>query len=148
MNSFNIHPATAHDHPQIKSLIRSVGINPLGLAWQRFVVVSNKDGSIVGCGQVKPHSDGSFELASIAVRTGWRRRGIAREIIQHLIASHPGLLYLTCRARLGKFYEKFGFRTIDQAEMPPYYRRAYRLFVILKNLNLIGEDLLVMRRGN
>lgn len=147
MNSLDIRQATAHDHLQIKSLIRSVGINPLGLDWRRFLVAADEDGVVIGCGQIKPHADGSYELASIAVRPGWRRRGVAREIIHNLIASHPDSLYLTCRARLGKFYEKFGFQEIDQGEMPPYFRRAYRFFITLEKLKLVGEKLLVMKRG-
>jgi len=148
LNSFNIRPATARDLPQIRSLIRSVGINPLGLAWERFIVASGGDGVVIGCGQIKPHADGSIELASIAVLSGSRRRGVAREIIMSLLAAYPGPLYLTCRARLGKFYEKFGFQTLEQDEMPPYFRRISRLVYLLRKLNLVGEDLLVMKRGS
>lgn len=146
MNSLDIRPAAAHDYPQIRSLIRSVGINPFGLDWRRFVLAVSEDGLVIGCGQIKPHADGSFELASIAVLPGWRRRGIARAIIVHLVASHPGVLYLTCRASLGGFYEKYGFCEIDKGEMPPYFHRAYLFFEVLRKLNVVGEGLLVMKR--
>jgi len=146
--TFIMREATAGDAPAIRNLIRAVRINPFGLDWRRFVVASTPEGQIIGCGQVKLHPDGTRELASIAVRGGWRRRGIAREVIQRLMASHPGSLYLTCRARLGKFYAKFGFRRVEPAEMPAHYRRLQRLIRVLRNLKLLGEDLWVMRADN
>jgi N-acetylglutamate synthase-like GNAT family acetyltransferase len=100
---------------------------------------------MVGCGQIKPHGDGSRELASIAVAPAWREQGVARSIIEHLMAGEPGPLYLTCRASLGRFYARFGFQAIEQAQMPPYFRRVSRLVNAFKSIRLVGEDLLVMR---
>ena len=53
--SIYLRRATAADQPQIDALIRTVGINPMGLKWPRFVV-ADEGGRIVGAGQVKPVS--------------------------------------------------------------------------------------------
>lgn len=142
-------PAVKTDAPRIKALIRLVRINPTGLDWRRFIVEETPDGELAGCGQVKPHRDGSQELASIAVAPGQRGQGIARAIIERLIADHPGPLYLTCRARLGLFYQHFGFYAVtDPAEMSPYFRRLSRVAQFLAWLKLIPSELLVMKRDN
>lgn len=146
--SYILRKATAEDEASIRDLIWAVRINPLGLDWRRFVIAQASDGQIIGCGQIKPHSDGTRELASIAVVRGWRRRGVARAIIKRLMASQSGPYYLTCRARLGKLYVKFNFQRIEPADMPPYYRRIARLSGLLKSLKLLNEDLWVMRADN
>jgi N-acetylglutamate synthase-like GNAT family acetyltransferase len=138
--------ATESDANNIRALIRQVGINPMNLDWRRFVVAADPDGQLIGCGQIKPHRDGSYELASIAVHADWRNQGIARVIIENLVGEQQGELYLTCRKSLGSFYEQFGFRVIDLGEMPPYFKRLARLITVLSTLNLVGDGLLVMKR--
>ena len=145
---FSLRPATSTDFPAIRGLIRLVQINPIDLDWQRFVIAVTPEGEMVGCGQVKPHGDGSRELASIAVTPPWRKRGVARAIIEYLTASEPSTLYLTCRASLGPFYTRFGFKAIEQPEMPPYFRRISRLMKALGVLHVVGERLLVMKRDS
>ena len=145
---FALRPATSADFPAIRGLIRLVQINPIDLDWQRFVIAVTPEGEMIGCGQVKPHGDGSRELASIAVTPPWRKQGVARAIIEYLTANEPGTLYLTCRANLGPFYTRFGFKAIEQQEMPPYFRRISRLMKALGVLHVVGERLLVMKREN
>jgi amino-acid N-acetyltransferase len=116
------------------------------LEWRRFVVACSPDGIVVGCGQVKPHRDGSRELASIVVAPAWRGNGVARLIIEHLIDTHPGPLYLTCRLRLEPFYKKFGFSSVDADEMTPYFRKLSRLARMVGFVGLGKERLLVMFR--
>jgi amino-acid N-acetyltransferase len=142
----SIRPATAADAATIRSLVYAARINPTGLEWQRFVVAISPDGEVIGCGQVKPHRDGSRELASIVVAPEWRGNGTARLIIEHLIANNPGSLYLTCRAVLGPFYEKFGFRAVGEAEMTPYFRKLSRLARLIGFVGRESGGLLVMLR--
>ncbi len=106
------------------------------------------DGEIIGCGQVKPHKDGSRELASIVVAQPWRGNGVASAIIEHLMAANPGPLYLTCRSGLGPFYEKFGFRVVGDSEMTPYFRRLSRLIMAIGFVALGPEWVLVMLRNS
>ncbi len=119
----------------------------MGLAWQRFTLAVDPSGKVVGCGQVKPHSDGSFELASIAVLPEWRGKGIARRIIEQQLERSPGRIYLTCRSRLGPLYQKFGFYAIQPAEMPPYFRRLSWIVALFNKILHQPDSLLVMRRN-
>lgn len=143
LDKIELRKAVKADFPAIRALIRQTGINPLGLDWRRFLVAESPAGEFVGCGQLKPHSDGSLELASLAVTPAWRGKGVARVIIQALMDAAPRPLYLTCRASLGPFYEKFGFRVLQPEEMPPYFRRLSRLARIVGKL--INETMLVMK---
>ena len=144
---FTLRGATAQDAEAIKSLIRSVRINPMDLDWRRFLVASSLDGELVACGQVKPHADGTLELASIAVRPEWRGRGLARTVIERLLAASPGALYLTCRSGLEPLYRKFGFRPLESGELTPYFRRIQKLANAMLGIFREGESLLVMRLG-
>jgi N-acetylglutamate synthase-like GNAT family acetyltransferase len=103
--------------------------------------------NIIACGQLKPVPGGLTELASLAVLPAFRRRGIARALIEHLLAEATPPVYLTCRSRLGSMYEKFGFRALDGAETPAYYRRLQRLAGLLMELARRNETLLVMKLG-
>ncbi len=141
-----LRPAAEGDQAQIKRMVAAARINPTGLDWQRFVVAATAQGDIIGCGQIKPHRDGSSELASVVVEPAWRSQGIASQIIGHLIGSHSGLLYLTCRGGLESFYNRFGFISLSPEEMTPYYRRISRLVSALGVLGLAQEGLRVMRR--
>jgi N-acetylglutamate synthase-like GNAT family acetyltransferase len=85
MTTWTLRRARQPDAPAIRRLIRQVGINPLGLDWRRFLIAVDAGGQLVGCGQVKPHADGSLELASIAVQPAWR--GFARAALQPLRVS-------------------------------------------------------------
>lgn len=137
---FRLRPATRRDQAAIRGLIRAVHINPLGIRWRRFILAVDHQGGLVGCGQVKPHADGSRELASIAVVEAWRGRGVASAVIRHLMAAAPPPLWLTCRDRLIPFYERFGFRTVEPGQpMPPYFRRILRLARILIRARGLAE---------
>jgi len=145
--NFNLRPAVEADTSAIRTLVWRAGINPTGLKWPRFIVATNPDGELIACGQVKPHSDGSKELASIAVTPTWQGKGIARAVIEHLLATHPGELHLMCLSSQVPLYEKFGFRAITEDEMPPYFRRIKRLTKIAEFVMSEGECLLVMCKG-
>ena len=133
------------DAATIKALIRLVRINPMDLDWKRFLVATDADGEMLACGQVKPHGDGTLELASLAVHPAWRRRGLARRIVEQLLSQSPRPLYLTCRSGLESFYQKFGFRTLASNELTPYFRRLQRLAGAMMGVFHDGDTLLVMR---
>ena len=132
MGEIIIRAAKAEDFSNIRRLIHAVNINPTGLDWKRFLVAFSPANEFLGCGQIKPHRDGSIELASIAVQEHFRGRGVARAIIEKLLVGESRRpLYLMCRLRLVALYEKFGFRIIGRNEMPPYFQmisRAERIF--------------------
>ena len=124
---FQLRPARKEDAAAIRRLIYQVGINPTGLDWRRFVLAVDPHDRMAGCAQVKPHRDGTRELASLAVQPAYRGQGVARRLIEHLLARTPSPLYLTCRSTLQPFYEKFGFQVVSPQELPPYFRRIARL---------------------
>ena len=136
--------AAARDEPAIFGLIRQGGINPTGIRWDRFIVIDSPEGKVIACGQLKPHSDGSLELASLVVERAWRGKGLARRIIEHLLTQHDGPLYLMCESSLRPLYEKFGFSAVDEADLPRYFRRIKRFVRIPQRLGLFS--VLVMKR--
>jgi N-acetylglutamate synthase-like GNAT family acetyltransferase len=136
-----IRPARQTDAARIRDLIHLVGINPMGLDWRRFVAAVNDQDEMIGCGQLKPHGQAVLELASIAVYPQHQGKGIAREIIEHLLKGSPRPLYLMCVSSLGPFYEKFGFRAIAFEEMPRYFQRISKLAELAR----WEIDLLVMK---
>ncbi|NCP88243.1 GNAT family N-acetyltransferase [bacterium] len=144
MDNFTLRPAQAADFPAIRRLIRVVRINPTGLDWRRFIV-AEAGGQFAGCAQLKPHGDGSLELASLAVEERFRGQGLARCLLEALLSGSPRPLYLTCRAGLGVFYQKFGFRALPPPEMPPYFRRLNVLAGLMMKFPGVEEGLLVMR---
>ena len=137
--------AAARDEPAIFGLIRQGGINPTGIHWERFVVIDSPQGKVIACGQIKPHKDGSWELASIVVEKEWQGQGLARRIIEHLLAQHSGPLYLFCESSNMPLYEKFGFKLADENGLPRYFRRLLRLAQIPERLRLF--KIVVMSRG-
>jgi N-acetylglutamate synthase-like GNAT family acetyltransferase len=152
---FLLRPATEADFPEIKALIRDVRINPTGLDWRHFTVAvegsvlspAEGTGQLIACAQLKPVPGGFTELASLAVRPAFRKRGIARALIEHLLARAPRPVYLTCRSSLAKLYEKYGFHVLETNEMPSYYRRLQRLAGIFMELTRRKETLFVMKLG-
>lgn len=132
--AIKIRRAEQSDSLSIRALVRGAGINPTGLDWRRFSVAVDGSGGIIGSGQIKPHRDGSKELASIAVASAWQNQGVATAIIEHLLANHPGTIYLTCRRRLENFYARFGFTKVVRGSMPPYFRRVHGVSNMLERL--------------
>ena len=136
--------ATEDDQPTIQRLIREVHLPRMNLQWANFVV-AEEDHEVVGIGQVKSHGDGSRELASIAVVPARQDQGIGGAIIQALLSREPGVvLHLSCRRELEGYYERFGFKRLEPAAYPPYFRRTTLL--INRITRFFGLHLLVMRR--
>jgi N-acetylglutamate synthase-like GNAT family acetyltransferase len=119
-------PAQPQDAWTIRRLIWKVHINPTGLDWRHFLVAVDDRSSLLGCGQLKPHADGSQEMASIAVQPEQRSRGIASALIERLLTKAGRPLYLKCADHMQKFYEKFNFQVIGPAEMPPTFRSEWQ----------------------
>lgn len=145
MAEFQLTPAEPGDFPFIRDLVLRSRINPFGLDVDRFWLARSSSGERVGCVQLKPHGDGTLELASLAVTEPFRGQGVARILIESTLARAPRPLYLTCRSALGPFYQKFGFRILAKNEMSPYFRRLSMLANIFGHLPGVNERILVMR---
>lgn len=145
MENITIRPARESESARIRDLIQLTGINPMGLDWKHFVVAVDDRDEMVGCGQLKPHGEEVLELASLAVYPEHRGQGVARAIVEHLLAGSLRPLYLMCASPLGPFYERFGFRAISRLEMPRYFQRISKLAGLLTALARREERLLVMK---
>jgi len=145
MENYTLRPARESESGQIKELIHLTGINPMGLDWKRFVVAVNDRDEMVGCGQLKPHGAEILELASLAVYPEYRGKGVARAILEHLLANSPRPLYLMCESSLGPLYEKFRFRNISYEEMPHYFQRISKLAGLATTLLQRDKRLLIMK---
>jgi N-acetylglutamate synthase-like GNAT family acetyltransferase len=120
MSTF-IRPARAADQSAIRAIVHAARLIPRNLDWQRFLV-AEEDGRVVGVGQVKPHNDGSRELASLAVLPECQGQGIGGALIEALLARESGAVYLMCMDRLEPYYQRFGFRRLGRAELPVSFR--------------------------
>jgi N-acetylglutamate synthase-like GNAT family acetyltransferase len=141
---FSLRRATRQDETAIRALIHQVGINPMALDWRHFLLAVDENDRMIGCGQIKPHFDGTRELASIAVVPERRGQGIARAVIEQLQAENPPPLYLTCRSALSPMYEKFGFRALRFDELSPYFKRIWQFARLIQRLNTEMGPLSVM----
>ncbi|MCX6029665.1 MAG: GNAT family N-acetyltransferase [Chloroflexi bacterium] len=146
--AYHVRPATDADQPAITALVRGAGINPFSLYWPRFLVAEDA-GRVIGVAQIKPHGDGSRELASLAVAPDRQGARIGSALVAAWLARERGTLYLMCADRLENYYARFGFRRIDTREMPPYFRRMVRVAnIIARVATLFGQprQVIVMRR--
>jgi amino-acid N-acetyltransferase len=140
-----IRPAIADDQFAITMIVRAAWLNTRDLDWRRFLVAQwGQD--IVGVGQVKPHKDGSRELASIAVVPEWQGQGVGGALVRALLARENGPLHLMCNAHRETYYERFGFRRLDRSAMPPYFRRFAQIAPVIGLLSLNRIQLVVMGR--
>ncbi len=145
--TITLRPATPDDEKKIKALIHEVGINPMNLDWERFVV-AEADGTFVGCGQIKPHNDGALELASLAVVPERQGTGVGSLLVKALIERAPGELYLMCRSNLASYYRRFGFEEVGLEAMPRSFKTIYRAAKMFARVIGRGHDgLSVMRRS-
>ncbi|MCW5873911.1 MAG: GNAT family N-acetyltransferase [Anaerolineales bacterium] len=156
---FSIQPAVLQHAAAIHQLIQEADLFQHGLDWRNFLVALTPSGEFIGCGQVKQHRDGTWELASIAVLPAWQGRGVGRAVIEALLARHPGELYLMSISALKPLYEKFGFVEIAPprsshselprnavAQMPKYFRRLTRMPAMIAEFERVYERIMVMKR--
>jgi amino-acid N-acetyltransferase len=141
-------PATQADFPTIRRMIRQAGINPMQLNWRRFTLAVDEHGRVIGCAQVKPHGDGTRELASLVVVPQQRGRGIARLLIETLLSREQPPIYLTCRSSLIPLYQKFGFRELQPSEMSPYFRRLSGMVNFMAHLFRLPDYMGVMEKSD
>jgi amino-acid N-acetyltransferase len=147
MSTF-IRPARAADQGAIRTIVYAARLIPRDLDWRRFLV-AEEDRRIVGVGQVKPHGDGSRELASLAVLRQYQGQGIGGALVEALLAREPGAVHLMCLDRLEPYYERFGFRRLARGDLPPSFGWIGRFAPLIASISaLFGKRIqpIVMRR--
>jgi N-acetylglutamate synthase-like GNAT family acetyltransferase len=121
-------------------LVASVGGDTEDLQPDQFVVAQGNDGTILGCGRLKPYPD-CIELASLAVAIGWRSRGIGWAIVGKLLEQHQGTIHLICEDDVVEFFRRFGFQLLSSSEMPSGLLPKWRRYVAqVSHLNLMRRD--------
>ena len=103
------------------------------------------EGVLIGCGQVRPHKGGIWEMASVAVDKAWRGKGLAIAGGKFIVNSSPRPLWGTCISTSMPFYQRFGaVEVVDPKQMPSFLRFRRRLANILFRLARKKEYLAVM----
>lgn len=142
-----LRPAARADAAAIRRLIYTEKLNPISLDWRRFLVAVNESGAVVGCIQVKPHGDGTRELASLVVQPAYRGQKLASRLIEKVLSGETGPLYLTCRGSLEPFYRRFGFSLVPTDDLPPYFARLARFVALVRRVARLPEGMAIMRRA-
>ena len=90
---------------RVPAAIESDEYDPL--SW--YVLAESNEGTAVACARLQPNG----KVTRIAVLKAWRRQGIAREMLKHIltIANHNNLqsLYLHAQLSASELYKEFGF---------------------------------------
>ena len=101
-----IRRARAADQADITALVREARLNPRGLHWSRFLVADD-DGRIVGVAQVRLHSDGARELASLVVKPEYRGQGLAGHLIDGLASGDHGRMHMLVDRPFADYYQRW-----------------------------------------
>ncbi len=121
MADYTIRPAAQADADTIKAIVRANPLDPNAVDWRYFHVLEVvEDGELViaAIGMVHPEG-GINEVDSVATVEKYRRRGYAEAIVEALMAHWGRPLYLLAEDKLIAYYQKFGFRVLEQDEAPP-----------------------------
>jgi amino-acid N-acetyltransferase len=127
--------ARPDDQPVITAMVRRARLNPAGLHWEQFVV-GERDGRVVGVAQLRRHSDGTKELASLAVEPGAREHGIATQMIDALLADETAAVYALIDRRFVDHFARWGFRQAGPSELP---RSVSRIYLIGRAVTTLGS---------
>jgi amino-acid N-acetyltransferase len=114
--------ATEHDIDSIRALLVENGLPTAGVDdhWQTFLIARDGD-RIIGCGGSETYPAAAL-IRSIAVAPEYRKSGIGRKIVRHLLdrLTENGLrdfYLLTTTAE--EYFKKRGFKRIAREEMHP-----------------------------
>ena len=114
--------ATAADVDAIKLLLTESGLPTAGVDdhWRTFIVARDGD-RVVACGGSEPYQVAAL-IRSVAVVPEYRRHGLGRRIVRHLIdrLAARGLrefYLLTTTAEA--YFQKRGFKKIERDEVHP-----------------------------
>lgn len=127
---WKVRPARVTDIPSIEGLLVSADGDRENIAEDQFVVAEEDDGSILGCGRLRPYPD-FCELASLAVDQGARAKGLGREIVSSLLKRYRGPIYLICEDNVVDFFRRFRFECIPETDMPAGLRPKWEYFAAL-----------------
>lgn len=117
-----VRQADSRDLETVAGLLTSCALSTDGIVEAMGnIVVAEQDGHVVGCAALTLHG-GHGLVRSVAVAPGCRHQGIARAMIESLLARAraaglPDVWLLTETA--ADCFARMGFRRVDREEMPP-----------------------------
>lgn len=106
-------------------MVRRARLNPADLRWERFVV-AERDDRTVGVAQLRRHSDGATELASLVVEPDTRRQGVAGRMVDALLAEERAPVYVLIDRRYVEHFARWGFAPLAPSQLPRSVARVYR----------------------
>lgn len=131
-----IRKAKAQDQPAIRNLVRGERLNPTKLNWPNFLVAAIED-RVIGAVQMRKHADGSRELGSLVVSKDARGYGIASRLIDGLLASDPGPVWMITADAWADSYSRWDFQRIEPESAPVKVRRNYRIGSLMRFVSLL-----------
>lgn len=136
--------AKEDDLPRIIEILEVFKLNMLGIKPDGFMVALSDD-QIIGCARIKKMEGGSLQLASTAVLPEFRNKGVASNLIKEILDGdlrRP--VYGICRKTREKFYEIFGFKTIEIEKAPwdmkKEWNRLIKIYAGVEGVVMKKED--------
>ncbi|HKF34048.1 MAG TPA: GNAT family N-acetyltransferase [Jatrophihabitantaceae bacterium] len=126
MQAATVRWARADDQPVITAMVRQARLNLADLQWQRFVI-AERDGHTVGVAQLRRHSDGCNELASLVVEPDSRGHGVATQMVDALLADERAPVYTLIDRRFVDHFTRWRFTAVDPSQLPRSLLRVYRI---------------------
>jgi amino-acid N-acetyltransferase len=123
--SFTVRPARTSDIPAIQALVEPLVQRRILLgkervvfyeAVQEFRVVTDDDGTLIGCGALHVMWEDLGEVRTLAVADEWLHRGVGSDILADIEAkAHAlGLTRLFCLTFETEFFGRHGFAPIGE----------------------------------
>jgi N-acetylglutamate synthase-like GNAT family acetyltransferase len=108
--------ATRHDMADLAELLEEHDWGDVRL--DEGVAFVARDGGIAGCVRLVEVAPQTVVVDDMLVHTDRRREGIGSSLLRAAMNSRGGTLYLCCHDDVIPFYERFGFSTVNQEELP------------------------------
>jgi N-acetylglutamate synthase-like GNAT family acetyltransferase len=108
--------ATRRDHDDVMELVRSHGDDDADLS--QGVIFIAREGHVLGCARLVELEARVVVVDNVLVHEERRGEGIGKRLMQTVMNSRGGTLYLCCHDDVIPFYEKLGFALVPLEEAP------------------------------
>ena len=123
----SVRGAHGGDFSAVSGLLASAGLPTAGVEeWLPHFLVAEDRGEIVGAAGLELYGASAL-LRSVAVRPDWRGSGLARQLVDQLLAAaqdrgtHDVYLLTTTAEH---YFPRLGFACITRAQVPPAVQRS------------------------
>jgi N-acetylglutamate synthase-like GNAT family acetyltransferase len=123
----SIRRATELDQPAIRALACSGQLSRTDVKWPSCWVAAAAGQGIVGIVQMRRHADGSRELGPLVVSKEMRGQGVARRLMDALVAAEPEPIWMVTAHVFAAVCRRWGFHPIEPPSAPVEVRRNHRM---------------------